>query len=177
MVQQARSFVSQKEFAVVTATVVLPFRKHYLWMGSVVQPWKLNKIFRVSDTYFKTTTRLRKVVSLVGCTNEQRAVLKTCVKALKLCCLLKAGFCILSRTRKTLPHNAQTTTSSRHNTLSCPPVPFYLWWKALAKCTKYLNGMCLECEPITTLQNSFKIHTRQNLHVGFDDKTSRQSTR
>lgn len=33
--------------------------------GSVVQSWKLNKVFRDQDIYFKTTTRLRIVVSTV----------------------------------------------------------------------------------------------------------------
>lgn len=72
-----------------------------------------------------------------------------------------------------LPHLQDTTA---YHAL---PVPFYLCWKALAKCTKYLNGTCLECEllTITTLQNSFVTRTPQNLHVGFDDKTSRRSIR
>lgn len=33
--------------------------------GSVVQSWKLNNIFRDQDIYFKTTTRLKIVVSIV----------------------------------------------------------------------------------------------------------------
>lgn len=35
-------------------------------MGSVVQSWKQTKIFRDQDIYFKTTTRLRIVVSVAG---------------------------------------------------------------------------------------------------------------
>lgn len=43
-------------------------------MGSVVQSWRLNKIFRAYDVYFKTTTRLWKVVPSIGCAYEQREV-------------------------------------------------------------------------------------------------------